>query len=154
MTEIRAYQPEDARTLTDIFYRSVHQSTGDCYSPAQQEAWAPSPPDYDFFSYRFTETLPRVAANGVEICGFIELRPDGYIDCLYVAPGFQRQGIASLLLADAEQIAAELGLKKLETDASYLAKSFFALHGFTLVRQNQLERRGETLINFRMEKWL
>ncbi|WP_027855880.1 GNAT family N-acetyltransferase [Marinobacterium jannaschii] len=154
MLRVRAYQPEDARLLTDIFYRSIHQSTGAFYTAAQQEAWAPSPPDYDFFSYRFSETLPRVAISGTAVAGFIELRANGYIDCLYVDPDLQRQGVASQLLADAERMASEANLTILETDASYLARPFFTRHGFELVRQNQLERRGEVLTNFRMKKAL
>jgi putative acetyltransferase len=91
-----------------------------------------------------------VALQDARVVGFIELEPDGHIDCLYVHPAFQRQGIAGRLLQHLMQEAKKRGIAQLHVEASAVARPFFEARGFALQARNSVVRRGQTLINYRM----
>lgn len=80
--------------------------------------------------------------------GFISA-VDRYIDLLFVAPEYGRRGIASALL---QELFAQIPHGSLTVDASITAKPFFARHGFRVEEEQQVAVRGETFINYRMEK--
>ncbi|MFQ0972410.1 GNAT family N-acetyltransferase, partial [Gilliamella sp. BG1] len=80
-----------------MFHSSIHAIDTDIYSKAQQEAWCSTPPDYQKWLERLDNTQPWIAIFGSSLAGFVELRDDGYIDCLYVHPDFQKRGIARKL---------------------------------------------------------
>ncbi|WP_246077693.1 GNAT family N-acetyltransferase [Neptunomonas concharum] len=124
--------------------------SSDDYTDAEREAWAPTPPDYDFWQLRCNTKRPFVAENKGKLVGFIELEEDGHIDCLYVAPLFQGQGIASALLTYARRMAKERNIGSLYVEASKPAKHFFESEGFLLTQVNKVTLRGETLINYTM----
>lgn len=86
------------------------------------------------------------------VVGFIELEEDGSIDCLYVHPEFQGRGIATSLYKKIMILAREKGLTSLNVYASEVALPIFKKWGFFTIRINEIERQGEVLINFYMEK--
>ncbi|MDF2183092.1 GNAT family N-acetyltransferase [Neptuniibacter sp. CAU 1671] len=124
------------------------------YTPAQKEAWAPSPVDYAQWRVRLSTKKPFVAIIDNQVVGFIELEADGHIDCTYTHPNFQGRGVASALYDYLLAAAKAAGLKRLYVEASLLAKPFFEHRGFVLVKQNEVRRNGVSLINFSMEKYL
>ena len=73
----------------------------------------------------------------------------GYLDRLYVHKDYQGQGIASAICDELERFAAG---KKITTHASITAKPFFQHHGYCVVREQKVIRRGVALTNFVMEK--
>lgn len=83
--------------------------------------------------------------------GFTDLVSDGYLDMMFVHPGYQGLGVASLPLDQVEQKARELGLDRIHTEAS-TARPFFERRGFRVLKSQVIEKRGETLSNFSMEK--
>lgn len=91
---IRNYEPSDAREIADLFHDAIHAIGTESYSREQVEAWAPTPPDYDHWQRRLDCKQPFVAEINQKIVGFIELDPDGHIDCMYTHKDYQRQGIA------------------------------------------------------------
>ncbi|MCP8690147.1 GNAT family N-acetyltransferase [Marinobacterium sedimentorum] len=147
---IRNYKTADSRAIADLFHAAVHAIASTDYSAAQCEAWAPTPPNYAAWQLRLAQRQPFVAEQDDVILGFIELEPDGHIDCLYVHPEHQRRGIAGRLLRHLLQQARILGITQLHVEASRPARPFFAAHGFELQAQNSVVRRGQTLINYRM----
>ena len=79
------------------------------------------------------------------MAGFIGFRLDGYIDLLYCAPAYARQGVASALYAAAEQRLRAAGVRELFTEASLVAQAFFAGQGFS-VQQAQTVTRGTVIL--------
>ena len=63
-------------------------------------------------------------------------------------------GIGRKIYCAIEAKAYELGINRLYTEASITAKPFFLHMGFSIVREQQVERRGETFVNYAMEKFL
>lgn len=43
---IHDYSPDFAAEIADLFHRAVHAVDPNIYTRAQQEVWAPTPPDY------------------------------------------------------------------------------------------------------------
>jgi len=91
--------------------------------------------------------------NGVPI-GFSDLEPTGHLDMTFVHPRFQGLGVASLLLKTVEAAAHGQGLTFVTTEASLTACPFFQSRGFVVVAAQEVQKRGQTLRNFRMEKRL
>ncbi|WP_020410575.1 GNAT family N-acetyltransferase [Hahella ganghwensis] len=151
---IQEYRLERAREIADLFHSAVHAIDNRLYDAEQKEAWAPTPPDYALWANRLDLKRPFLAILDGRVAGFIELDPDGHIDCTYTHPGFQRRGIATSLYRHLEGEAQSRGMSRLYVEASEIALPFFEKHGFSLIRQNRLERGGVMLINYTMEKFL
>ncbi|WNJ97929.1 GNAT family N-acetyltransferase [Vibrio ruber] len=151
---IQTYSPEWAREIADLFYQSVHAIDPAIYTPEQKAAWAPAPVNYELWSERLSIKKPFVAIIDNHVAGFIELDSDGHIDCTYTHPNFQGIGVASSLYEHLLSQAKEAGMTRLYVEASLIAKPFFERRGFTVVKQNEVQRNGESLINFSMEKYL
>jgi putative acetyltransferase len=95
-----------------------------------------------------------VAVLDRELVGFTDLEPDGHIDMMFVHPAHQGVGVATLLLATVEAAAIAQGVHRLFTEASLTARPFFEKRGFSILASQRVEKRGQFLINFRMEKTL
>lgn len=148
------YQNEMARELTELFYSAVYAIPDSIYSAQQKAVWAPLPPDYVHWEKRLAKRKPFVAVLESRLAGFIELEPDGHIDCFYTEPDVQGQGVGSCLYQYAEQVAMERGNTRLFVEASLVAKSVFEHFGFVVRRVNAITREGVVLTNFSMEKVL
>ncbi len=152
--EIRHYKIDETRQIADLYHDTVHEIAKEKYSPQQLEAWAPTPPDYQYWTNRLATKNPYVCLVDKKVVGFMELEESGYINCAYTHKDFQRRGIANALYATIEEEAKRLNLQRLYVDASLIAITFFEKHGFNQVRVNQVERAGLTLTNVSMEKYL
>jgi putative acetyltransferase len=149
---IRSYRPGDARALTDIFYTTIHTVGLEQYTEAEVHAWAPLPIDYASWQARFDALPPFVAEVGGTIVGYITLTNSGHIEWTYTHKDYQRRGIASALYRYLEAEARHRDLSKLTVDASHFARPFFEKHGFHAIRKNRVERQGQRLVNWTMEK--
>ena len=147
---IRRYQESDCSEIADLFHSAVHAIDQTVYSKEQQEAWAPTPVDYDFWRKRLTSTRPFVATSGGVVVGFVELLSDGYIDCLYVHKDHQGSGIAGYLMQQVFEQAKIQGLNSLYVDASDLAMPLFKKYGFKLFESKRRSLRGQLLSQHRM----
>lgn len=153
MVSIKAYEPEDAQATIDIFLRAIREVASKDYSPEQITAWA-KVDDAEVWA-RYRASRPTwLAMDGSVPVGFTDLKPDGFLDMMFVDPDQQGKGIASLLLATVEKAACEQGLQRIFTEASLTARPFFERRGFVVVAVQQVKKRGQTLANFRMEKVL
>ncbi len=81
----------------------------------------------------------------------MELDADGHIDCTYTHPDFQGKGVASSLYDYLLMQAKQAGIKRLYVEASFIAKPFFEHRGFSVVKKNEVQRKGVSLVNFSME---
>ncbi len=146
---IRGYRSVEFREIADLFHAAVHAVNTDLYSREQQLAWSSTPPNYLDWRAKLKACRPFVAVRGRVIVGFVQMGSDGYIDCLYVHPDHQRQGIATALVQHA--IAANEGrIDVLLVHASLMAKPLFEKLGFEDIRKNSIELRGQILTNYTM----
>lgn len=148
---IRCYQETDLQPLVSLFTRCVHKSCGSFYTPDQLETWAPGQPDMEKWGKRFSTGETRVFEEKDTVAGFIRIGPAAHIDLLYVHSDFQRQGIAAALLDKVIDQSICRG-KNLTTFSSLAAQAFFSAQGFTVIRENEVERSGQRLRNLLMQR--
>ena len=149
---VRTYEISDTKQIVKLFYDTVHEVNIRDYTKAQVDAWAPADIDIESWTKSLSSKFTFVAEEGDKIAGFGELEASGHIDCFYCHKDFQRQGVGRIILGKIDAKARSLGIKKLYTEASITAKTFFESQGFMVVKKQEVERRGQKLINFAMEK--
>lgn len=155
--ELRAYQDgDDVVAIADLFFESIHAIDDAIYSPEQKAAWAPKPPKYDYWATHVKPSKTLLAFNEDRLVGFMELEINaldrtGYIDCFYVHPEFQGQGIGKALYGATLSRAQQHQLTTLYVDASLVARPVFERQGFQVTKQNEVIRKGVSLTNFSME---
>ena len=148
--EIVEYTSERSNEIANLFTKAVHEIDDAIYNKAQKNAWAPQPIDYNKWEKRLARTKPFILLINNQVAGFMELEVDGHIDCAYVHPNYQRQGVASSLLKHVIELAEKTDLKELTVEASIVAKPFFEAFGFVMKNQNKVIRNGVVLINYSM----
>lgn len=152
--EIRKYCKSDTETIAQLFHDTIHFVNSVHYNPVQLAAWAPDQPDVRKWTEKLEQSITYVANYGAKIVGFGNFTEDGVLDCLYSHFEHQGQGVGSRLLDFIETEAKSRGIEKLTTEASITARPFFEKRGFVVVREQEIECRGETLLNFLMQKEL
>ena len=146
---LRPGRPEEAAALRALFYNAVHTACAADYTPAQLDAWAPA--DYDAAAWE-SSLLSRTTLAAEEdgrLLGFGNIGPDGYLDLLYVRKDCQHQGIATVLCDFLETLYP---VDRATVHASITARPFFEARGYRVLRAQQVERRGQLLMNYVMEK--
>lgn len=149
---IRSPTGPDYGPIGQIFHESVRQTARGDYTEEQVRAWSPEALPASHWRKRTAELEVRVAVIGKKIVGFIGFSRSGYVDLLFVKPGFTRRGIARRLLTAAEEILRRAGVKSSWTEASMTARPFFRKMGYALVREQTVLCNGVELCNARMEK--
>ncbi|NJM60719.1 MAG: GNAT family N-acetyltransferase [Oscillatoriales cyanobacterium RU_3_3] len=149
---VRTYEIGDTQEIVKLFYDTVHEINLRDYTKAQVDAWAPADIDIESWTKSLSSKFTFVAEEGGKIAGFGELEANGHIDRFYCHKDFQRKGVGTQILEQIELQAKTSGMHKLFTEASITAKSFFESKGFTVLKQQEVERRGQKLVNFVMEK--
>ena len=155
MPTLRAYHPDDAIALTDLYRRSVRHYGPRAYSAAQVAAWSATA-DAARTTARCADGRHVLVAQddaGI-LLGFGDLEADGHLDFLYVAPEAEGLHAGSLLYAALEAHARSLGLTRIFVEASELAKPLFERRGFIVLGRNDLDLDGVGIHNYRMEKRL
>ena len=152
MITLRPMTAADMPALAALFYQTVHTVCVGDYTPAQLRAWAPEDRDLSAWADSFRGHEALVALWDGDPAGFGDLdRAAGDLDRLYVRWDLQGRGIASALCDALEPLSLP---PRVTVHASRTARPFFARRDYRLVREQQVERRGERLTNFVMEKVL
>lgn len=133
--EIRQFKESDTLFLIELFRKTVHTVCRKDYSQKQLNVWAPEKIDVDRWIARFNSSFTVVAEEGQKIAGFTNLETDGCIDMFYVAAELQSQGVGSRLFDVIEKEARRRGLKKIQSDVSLTARSFFRSKGFFIEKE-------------------
>lgn len=150
---VREYRPTDADATIDIFLRAIREVASKDYSPAQIDAWAKVDDAGVWAEWRANRPT-WLAIHDMQPVGFTDLKADGCLDMMFVHPDHQGKGVASLLLETVEVAALNQGHRRIFTEASLTARPFFERKGFIVLAAQTVEKRGQTLPNFRMEKLL
>jgi putative acetyltransferase len=151
---IRDYRHGDHVAIATIFCRAVHEIACADYTPAQCAAWSGTKPNPAHWEKRCERKQPFVNVVNGAIAGFLELDPDGHIDCAYVNPDFQRRGIMTGLVRHAIKVASALKLPRLYVEASIGARCLFERLGFHVLTAQEVAIGAERLVNYRMELML
>jgi len=111
-----------------------------------------------------------IAEDNGTLVGFGDMAKDGYLDRLYVHRDHQGKGIGRALCDCMEQWYREKGMAgdrdgsphevtsdtatshRVTTHASITARPFFEQRGYRVVKEQQVERRGQMLTNYVMVK--
>jgi putative acetyltransferase len=150
---IRAFQPDDAPHLCEIFYRSVHEVASAKYDKAQLDAWAPQIPEASKWFPILVEYAMFVAIDEAEKpIAWISMTEVGYIDMLFCLPEAIGRGIAGRLYDTVEHLAKERGLHRMTAHASLLAQPFFAKRGWRVGKHEMHVRNGVAIPRAEMSK--
>ena len=146
---LRDYCKTDCTELARLFYDTVHTVNAKDYSREQLDAWATGEVNLEAWNKSLQAHNTVVAEMDSQIVGFGDMDETGYLDRLYVHKDYQRRGVATAICDALEQNtkAAEF-----TTHASITARPFFEKRGYTVVKVQQVERRGILLTNFVMKK--
>ncbi len=146
---LRDYCKTDCTELARLFYDTVHTVNAKDYSREQLDAWATGEVNLEAWNKSLQAHNTVVAEMDGQIVGFGDMDETGYLDRLYVHKDYQRRGVATAICDALEQNtkAAEF-----TTHASITARPFFEKRGYTVVKVQQVERRGILLTNFVMKK--
>lgn len=150
---IRRYRTGEELRIGEIFRDAVHAIAIEHYTQEQCDAWAPAIVDVGRWTERCGTKEPFVAIVAGEIAGFLELdlEEDGaHIDCAYVNPAFARQGVMAKLIRHALGICEKQALTSIRVEASHCARPLFEKAGFSVIEEQQVQVRGISLTNYRM----
>ena len=146
---LRDYTKTDCAELAELFYDTVHTVNAKDYTQEQLDAWATGKVNLEAWNESFQAHHTVVAEMDGKIVGFGDMDETGYLDRLYVHKDYQRRGVATAICDALEQNAK---VAEFTTHASITARPFFEKRGYTVVREQQVERRGIWLTNFVMKK--
>lgn len=152
--EVRGFVEADAEPTAQIFFDAVRFGTTRHYDERQRMAWAGKVPDTQQWLARLKSQHTFVAEMDSRPVGFMTIDDTGHIDLAFVAPDQMGRGVSDVLYAAVEARALELGIGRLDTAASHLARSFFQRHGWSVVKQQTVTRGEVELANFVMQKRL
>ncbi|MEM6828736.1 MAG: GNAT family N-acetyltransferase, partial [Pseudomonadota bacterium] len=121
---IRRYRDSDAEALSALSLAAIRVVGSHTYSDAQVAAWAGRHGGPDMYRNRADRGHMIFLAtdeNDVPVA-YSLLEADGHLDRLYCHPQHTRKGLAERVLQAAENEARALGLTRLYTEASELAR--------------------------------
>lgn len=148
---LRAARPGDGPAVHRVLYDAVHGGTAAAYGPEERTAWAPSPEPAPGWESSLLAGTTILAEERGAVIGFMSLAADGHLDLAYVAPDRMGQGVGAALHAVILEAARAAGMGLLSTEASLIARPFFARHGWRQTARQSVIRNGVALTNFRME---
>lgn len=151
---VRMYRSEDCKEIVELFYNTVHSVNAKDYNKAQLDAWAPKDINISKWDKSLLEHYSIVIEDNSIIIGFGDLDINGYFDRLYVHRDYQGAYVATRILNEIEKYAQENEIKVITTYSSITAKPFFEKQGYKVVKEQVVERKGQILKNFIMEKTL
>ncbi|MEL6876730.1 MAG: GNAT family N-acetyltransferase [Pseudomonadota bacterium] len=157
---LRLYRDDDAERLAKIMRAAILSIGPRAYTAEQVAAWAGRAPGGERFRTRVAEgAMIFVAADhSNEAVAYSLLEVDqaqeGHLDHLYCHPDHTRLGLAEKLLASAEQHARSVGVTRLYTEASELARPAFERAGYVVEHRRDFEIDSVPIHNYAMEKRL
>ena len=145
---LRKYNSSDCEQLAKLFYETVHTINAKDYTEEQLNVWATGQVDLEKWNASLEKNHTVIAVEDDKIVGFGDMDKTGYLDRLYIHKDYQRMGIASSICDELEKHFSS----SFTTHASITAKPFFEKRGYTVVKEQQVERGGILLTNFIMQK--
>ena len=152
--KIRDYRAEDAPRLVRLFYETVHAVGGADYTAEQLHAWAPEVPDAEAWHTRLSRSRTLVVEEHGAPIAFAALESQGHLDLFYVHKGAVRRGVGTRLYEVVEQVAREMGIRRIHTEASITARPFVEGRGLQVREARTVVQSGVELTNYAMDNTL
>ncbi len=152
---LRKYKSDDCLKLLKLFYDTVRTVNKKDYNDKQLSVWAPDnyiEEKYDIWQKSLSENFTIIAEKNGDIVGFGDIEKNGYLNRLFVHKDYQHRGIASSIVKELEKYAEKICICTIITEASITAKPFFERMGYTLIKEQQVEKKEILLTNYVMEK--
>lgn len=150
---IRNFKKQDAKQIANLFYETIHTVCKKDYNQTQLDVWAPKNKNEEKWINILSNSYTVIIEKQNEIIGFGNINDNGYLDCLYVSKDYQNQGFASKIVNELEKYSIIKNNKTITVDVSITAKPFFIRRGYTVNKEQQVERNGIHLTNFKMIKY-
>lgn len=148
---IREYQSTDIMEIIQLFYDTVHTVNTKDYSKEQLDVWASKDIDRAIWDSSLLSHYSYVAEMDNIIVGFGDIDKTGYLDRLYVHKDYQNLGIGTAIC---NRLESNIENNIISVHASITAKPFFEKRGYTVIREQQVKRKGIFLKNYLMQKTL
>lgn len=152
---LRKYKSDDCLKLLKLFYDTVRTVNKKDYNDKQLSVWAPDnyvEEKYDIWQKSLSENFTIIAEKNGDIVGFGDIEKNGYLNRLFVHKDYQHGGVASSIVKELEKYAEKICICTIITEASITAKPFFERMGYTLIKEQQVEKKEILLTNYVMEK--
>lgn len=164
------FNPKLATQVSELVHQSVRAISHPRYKQAHLNAWSTAPRSAKHWQHRLQRSQSWLMIDNEQsyppmkhstekqplVIGVINVethfKTRGYIDSLYIAPAYQRQGIALLLYRALEDWSQNEAYAELSVDASYLSKSFFLKQGFTLIQPSYQMTKKQVINSFYLIK--
>lgn len=144
---IRKYADADCEQLGGLFYETVHNINARDYTPEQLFAWVKSPTQLLTRRADLLKQYTLTAVADGKIVDFGSATESGCLDMLFVHKDFQGRGVATKLCNEFETHFPVIVIY-----ASITAKPFFEKRGYTVIAEQEAERFGVKLKNYKMQK--
>ena len=144
---IRDFRPDDAAGVAILIHRAIHDGAAGAYDEAQRAAWSPEPRTASAMLERLCGQTVLLGEDEDGLAGIFTLTPDGLLDLAFVRVDRKGDGLAGRLHDALIARARDAGLRDLRTEASHIARRFFAKRGWVLERTRTVELRGAALEN-------
>ena len=154
---LRKYKSDDCLKLLKLFYDTVRTVNKKDYNDEQLSVWAPDnyiEEKYNTWQKSLSENFTVIAEKNGDIVGFGDIEKNGYLNRLFVHKNYQSRGIASSIVKELENYAEKICIRTIITEASTTAKPFFEKIGYSLIKEQQIEKKGIFLTNYVMEKYI
>lgn len=152
MIVLRRFRLADAAATHAVFFRAVREGAAGHYTPDELRAWAPRDRAPEDWRDRLADQITHVAEVHDELAGFATLDHSGHFDLIYVHPAHIRRGIGTALYRACLSDPAAAGIARCWTEASHLSRGFFAARGWRELGRRGIDRFGQRLTVFDMEK--
>jgi putative acetyltransferase len=149
---VRRFERNDTEQIARLFHDTIRIVNLGDFAQEQVEAWAPDDIHFRDWAELCASRCTFVADEAGLILGFGNLEADGHIGHFYVHHLHQRNGVGRSIYAAIEAEALKLEQHRLFTEASITARPFFARMGFATMRDQTIACRGQTFVNYVMEK--
>ncbi|MEP0392507.1 MAG: GNAT family N-acetyltransferase [Erythrobacter sp.] len=151
---LRPFKVGDAPALAALTLNAIQTIGAQAYSPEQVRVWSSGHIQAEQFVARAEagQHIYVIMDEAGELAAYALLEPDGHLDMLYCSHKHSGRGLAARLLDHAESEAVKMGVTKLYTEASELARGPFERAGYALLKRRDFEMHGVAIHNYVMEK--
>ncbi len=148
---MRPIEPTDSLLLREIYVDAIQTQAAQAYSPDQIRAWANLACLPGLLDRALKEGQGWI--SGID-AGFAIRYPANRLSMLYCRGRSSRQGHGTALVQAIERDAQQMGIQRLQTEASLLSWPMLEQSGWTVIAPEPFMIAGVPFVQLKMEKTL